>query len=132
MAAGAQVQPIFADACICFPQNEPPQVQWLAEAAVAAAVLCPLHGRRFERATRPWLYRCLRLREQDFRQGWPGHSEQYQKAMQASFLPDCWPQVEERRESDGSTTLIFRDGTEVPSRGYAEDWTYGEASQTTV
>ena len=33
--------------CICFPENEQPEFKWQAEAEMAAAVLCPLHGLRF-------------------------------------------------------------------------------------
>jgi hypothetical protein len=113
---------VFPEGCICFPQNEPPCVQWCAEVEVAAAVLCPLHGRRFERAERPDPYRCMRVREADFRAGWPARSKQYQKAMQASFPLDHWPLTGERRESGGSTILILRDRTEVPGGGYAEEW----------
>ena len=112
----------FPEGYISFPADAPPCVQWCAEAEAAAAVLCPLHGRRFKRARRPWLYRSLYILQRHFQFDWSDHSEQYRKAMKASFPADRWPQIEERRESDGSTTLILRDGVEIPAGAYVERW----------
>jgi hypothetical protein len=70
--------------CICFPPDEAVSFDSDAEEAQAAKVLCPLHGRRSINAYAP-IYRSAWMRRRDREERWPGHSEQYRKAMLASF-----------------------------------------------
>ena len=51
----------FSEACTCFPADEQPGFKWRAEAEMAAAVLCPLHGLRFHIVITRDLYRAFRF-----------------------------------------------------------------------
>jgi hypothetical protein len=44
--------------CICFPPDEPPQLQLKAEVESARSVLCPLHGERFAKVA-PAIWRVI-------------------------------------------------------------------------
>jgi hypothetical protein len=113
------------EACICFPQDEAPEFCWKAEAEIAAAVLCPLHGVRFHAIqARLFIYRAKWLyRPKDYASGgWPNHSAQYSKAWRASFPPDLWPAEERCQFQPDRITLILRDGTELASGGSADEW----------
>jgi hypothetical protein len=92
--------------------------KWRAEAEAAATVLCPTHGLRFQIVVTRFLYRPLWYYLADFERGWPHRSQQYQKAMQASFDPALWP-VQEEVDLGPSTMLVLRDGRQVPSGGTA-------------
>ena len=87
----APAQSRFSPDCICFPANEQPEFKWRIEAEVAAKVLCPLHGLRFQVVVTRYLYRAERFHIADFKWGWPDRSPQYQKAMRASFDLTVWP-----------------------------------------
>jgi hypothetical protein len=127
-----QITPIvWEEACICFPLDELPELEFIAEAEIAAAVLCPLHGVRFH-AIKPRLsiYRAKWLRRPKANATvdyaiveWPSHSPQYSKAWRASFPSGLWP-AEERLQfqPERTTTLILRDGTEIASGGSANEW----------
>ena len=118
------------EACICFPPDEPPVFCWKAEAEIAAAVLCPLHGARFHAIqARPFIYRAKWLRRSEDNASvdyatvnWPNHSPQYSKAWRASFPPGLWPAAERCQFQPDRITLILRDGTEVASGGSADEW----------
>ena len=84
----------FSEACLCFPADEQPEFMWGAEAAEAATVLCPLHGRRFQMVVTRSLFRPTHFYVADFERGWPHRSAQYQKAMRASLNPALWPAEE--------------------------------------
>ena len=102
------------------------RVQWRAEAEIAAAVLCPLHGLRFHIVVTRDLYRAFRFYITDYKDGWPRQSAQYQKAMRASFDWSLWPpQKEKDKEFGQDSVLILRDGTELPSGGSAVGYTPG-------
>jgi hypothetical protein len=126
------------EACICFPPDELPKFCWKAEAPAAAAVLCPLHGMRFHTIqTRPFIYRAKWLRRPKTDPtvdcatvDWPNHSPQYSKAWRASFPPGLWPAAQRLHfEPERATTLILRDGTEMPSGGSAGEWQPEEAGR---
>jgi hypothetical protein len=53
-------------------------------------ILCPIHG-RFRIVVTRFLYRASWRYLQDFSQDWPGRSNQYRKAMRASFNVALWP-----------------------------------------
>jgi len=110
--------------CICFPENEQPEFKWRAEAEIAAAVLCPLHGLRFHIVITRALYRAFRFYIADYKEGWPHQSAQYQKAMRASFDWALWPPQKEKDLGQDSV-LILCDGTELPSGGSAIGYTPG-------
>ena len=108
----------FPEACTCFPADEQPGFKWRAEAEIAAAVLCPLHGLRFHIVITRDLYRAFRFYITDYKDGWPRQSAQYQKAMRTSFDWALWPpQKEKDKEFGQDSVLILRDGTELPSGG---------------
>jgi hypothetical protein len=99
------------ESCICFPVDEPPLLDIRAEREAAKAVLCPLHGARFtEFAACVWRPqgRPTHLEPQH----WSWHSEQYVKAMKASFPPDHWP-AEEVTDPDGTIRYVLKEGTEI-------------------
>jgi hypothetical protein len=114
----------FAEECICFPEDEPPKFAWRAEADIAAAATCPLHGQRFSRVAdiihvyRP---RWFRERNPNFEEtsedGLFFGSPQYVKAMRASLPPSQWPVNDERYEfsPERKVFLVLRDGTEIDS-----------------
>jgi hypothetical protein len=77
----------FPEACICFPVDEQPEFRWQTEVDLAASVLCPLHGVRFQIMVTRHLYQALHFYIADFEQGGPHRSAQYQKAMRASLDP---------------------------------------------
>ena len=52
-----------------------------------------------------------------FSQGWPIRSEQYRKAMRASFNATLWPPQDDG--FDNEDVLILRDGTKLASGGKA-------------
>jgi hypothetical protein len=119
------------EACICFPPDEPPEMEFMAEVEIAAAVRCPLHGARFHAIQQrlviyraKWLRRSKANATVDYATvNWPNHSPQYSKAWRASFPPGLWP-AEERLQfqPERTTTLVLRDGTEIPSGGSADEW----------
>src|SRR5438128_359725 len=107
----------FSEACTCFPANEQPGFKWRAEAEIAAAVLCPLHGLRFHIVITRDLYRPFRFYITDYKDGWH-QSAQYQTSMRTSFHWALWPpQKEKDKEFGQDSVLILRDGTELPSGG---------------
>jgi len=100
--------------CICFPPDEPPVLVLKAEIAAAEAILCPLHGVRFSKPAptifaAPQFIRPAHLQPESWLQS---HSEQYVKALKASFPPDRWPATEVTG-LDGSVQFLLKDGTEV-------------------
>ena len=115
----------FAEQCICFPQNEPPNITYRAEVEIAAAVLCPLHGQRFRHIAADGfsVYRAAWLRGPDPAPEWLSASPQYVKAMLASFPAEQWP-AEERYEysPERKVILVLRDGTEIDSGDQAVEW----------
>ena len=121
----ARVDSKFLEQCICFPPHEQPEFRWRAEAEAAATVLCPIHGLRFQIVVTRFLYRPLLYYLTDFESGWPHRSQQYQKAMQASFDPALWP-VREEVTLGSETMLILRDGRQIPSGGTAISYVPGE------
>lgn len=76
--------------CICFPPDEPPQLQLKAEVESARSVLCPLHDERFAKVA-PAIWRVIELPAHMNLSEWRWHSPQYIKAMKASFPPDLFP-----------------------------------------
>jgi hypothetical protein len=112
------------EGCICFPPGEPPAFHWVAEVETAAAVCCPLHGVRFHEINTPVIYQAKWLRPSDYATvDWPYHSPQYSKAWRASFPPNLWPADERwQLQPERTATLILRDGTELPSGGWADEW----------
>ena len=90
----------FPEACTCFPAEEQPGFKWRAEAEIAAAVLCPLHGLRFHIVITRDLYRAFRFYITDYKDGWH-QSAQYQKAMRASFDWALWPGLEKKKSLCG-------------------------------
>jgi hypothetical protein len=110
--------------CICFPADEPPAFHWVAEGETAAAVLCPLHGLRFHSIDKPVIYQAKWLLPEDYATAdWPNHSPQYSRAWRASFAPGLWPaDARGQFEGDRTVTLILRDGTEISSGGWAQEW----------
>ena len=106
----------FPEACTCFPADEQPGFKWRAEAEIAAAVLCPLHGLRFHIVITRDLYRAFRFYITDYKDGWPRQSAQYQKAMRASFDWALWPpQKEKDKEFGQDSVLILRDALNCPA-----------------
>ncbi len=80
----------FPQDCICFPADDPPDVQAFdtdEERTLAVALLCPLHGKRFTRRLPFEVYKAKWQRDALWRDDFPTHSHQYAKAMRASF-PD--------------------------------------------
>lgn len=118
------ISPQQEEDCICFPADEPPAFHWVAEVETAAAVLCPLHGVRFHEIDKPVVFQAKWMLPEDYATAdWPHHSQQYSKAWRASFPPGLWP-AEERWQFQPVrlTTLILRDGNEIPSGGWADEW----------
>ncbi len=112
------------EGCICFPLGEPPAFHWMAEVETAAAVLCPLHGVRFDAIEKPVTFQAKWLRPRDYATvEWTYHSPQYSKAWRASFPPNLWP-ADERWQFQPARgiTLILQDGTELSSGGSADEW----------
>jgi hypothetical protein len=97
--------------CICFPVDEPPLLDFRAERKAAKAVLCPLHGARFTEFA-PYVWRPMGRPTHLEPQHWSWHSEQYIKAMKASFPSDRWP-AEEVTDPDGTIRYVLKDGTEL-------------------
>ena len=112
--------------CICFPPEEPPNLELKAEIVAAKAVLCPLHGERFKNLS-PTIYRVITLPAHLDQACWSWRSAQFIKAMEASFPPDRWP-AEKIVEPDGTVRFVLKDGTEIhrlpPEPVY--DYTSGE------
>src|SRR5450755_2501262 len=118
------ISPQQDEDCICFPPDEPPEFRWVAEIETAATVRCPLHGVRFGAIDKPAIYRAKWLLPEDYATAdWPNRSPQYSKAWRASFPPGLWP-AEDRWQGQPPrpVTLILRDGTEIPSGGWAQEW----------
>ena len=110
----------FPETCLCFPADEQPEFKWRAEAEEAAGVICPLHGRRFNRVVTRHLYYAQRFYVADFEHGWPYRSAQYQKAMRVSLDAARWPAEEVMLPYPQETQeLILRDGPRVKSGGSA-------------
>jgi hypothetical protein len=97
--------------CICFPPEEPPDLELQPEIEAARAVRCPLHGERFKNRART-LYRVIGLPTHLDRTSWMWRSAQYIKAMEASFPPDRWPATQ-ATEPDGTVRFVLKDGTEI-------------------
>jgi hypothetical protein len=101
--------------CICFPPDEPLDVELRAEMEAVATVTCPIHGKRFKnfagRVYRP-IYVPTHL-DPNWRT-W--HSPQYVKAMDASFPLDRWPATK-MFEPDGAVRFVLKDGTEIHRLG---------------
>jgi hypothetical protein len=97
--------------CICFPPDEPPSLQLKTEIEAAEAVLCPLHGARFS-VIAPMIYRATTRPAHLEPEKWSWRSQQYIKAMEASFPPDRWPATR-INETDGSISFELKDGTEI-------------------
>jgi alkylation response protein AidB-like acyl-CoA dehydrogenase len=118
-----KVLSLFARHCTCFPEDEQPEFRWRAEAEMAAEVLCPIHGIRFRIVVTRFLYRASWRYLQDFSQDWPGRSEQYRKAMRASFNAALWPPEHDGLSFDKGDMLLLRDGTKLagggPALGYS-------------
>jgi hypothetical protein len=113
-AARSMLDGIGGRDCICFPFDEPPELELGAEIEAAKAVRCPLHGERFIRLA-PTIYRARRFVRPAHLQSesWLGwRSDRYVKALKASFPPDRWP-AEEVVEADGSIRFLLKDGTEI-------------------
>ena len=110
--------------CICFPPDEPPQLQLKAEVESARSVLCPLHGERFAKVA-PAIWRVIETPAHMNLSEWSWHSPQYIKAMKESFPSDRWP-AREVTEPDGTVRFLLKDGTEIhrigpPSKVYDYD-----------
>jgi hypothetical protein len=106
--------------CICFPPDEPPDLELKAEIEAARAIRCPLHGERFSKLA-PKIYRAPRsVRPAHLQpESWSAwHSPQYLKALRASFPPDRWP-ASEVTEPDGTVRFVLKDGTEIHQIGEA-------------
>jgi len=99
------------ETCICFPSDEPPDLELKAEIEAARAVLCPLPGERFSKPA-PTIYRALKQATHLDPSRWSGHSPQYVKAMEASFPSDRWPATK-IVEPGGATRFVLKDGTEI-------------------
>ena len=110
-AARAALGSSIEKSCICFPADEPPLLELKAEREAAKAVMCPLHGARFTQFA-PHIWRAVRRPAHLEPQRWSWHSEQYIKAMKASFPPDRWP-AEEVTDPDGTVRYVLKDGTEL-------------------
>jgi hypothetical protein len=82
---------VFPDECLCFPAKEPPVFDCEAEVETAAAVKCPLHGKRFEGTGPSMVFRANWLVEGEWKNDFPLNSRQYAKAMRASFPADHHP-----------------------------------------
>ena len=123
----AKAQSVFAPHCICFPEGEQPEFRWRAEAEMAAEVLCPIHGIRFRIVVTRFIYRPSWKYLQDFSHAWPGRSEQYRKAMRASFNVALWPPQDDG--FDNEDVLILRDGTKLASGGPAPGYSPVESSR---
>jgi hypothetical protein len=127
--AKQQTTKVWDEACICFPPDELPEFCWTAEAEVASAIVCPLHGVRFH-AIKPrlFIYRAKWLRGPkdhttvDYAVDLLTHSPQYSKAMRASFPAALWPAEVSFQFQPTRTMLILRDGSEIPSGGSVETW----------
>src|SRR6516164_11153450 len=101
--------------CICFPTDEPPDLQLKAEVESPRSVLCPLHGERFAKVA-PAIWRVIDLPAHLNEAGWKRHSAQYIRAMKASFRPDRFPAARVE-EHDGSIRFVLKDGLEIhPNR----------------
>ena len=97
--------------CICFPPDEPPDVELAVEREAVAAVTCRIHGKRFKDFAGT-IYRSIYL-PTHLDPNWRSwHSPQYVKAMDASFPPDRWPATK-IVEPDGAVRFVLKDGTEV-------------------
>ena len=94
--------------CICFPETEPPFFGFPIHGKVAFAVKCPIHGDRFKWPCFP-MYVSKWVRENIWDHMKANHSDQYQKAWNASFPPELWPAEEVLAE--GRTALQLKDGT---------------------
>jgi hypothetical protein len=100
--------------CICFPADEPPQLELKGEIEAAKAVRCPVHGERFSRLA-PMIWRAPKfivpahLQPESYL-SW--HSTQYRKALKASFPPDRFPATE-IEDPDGVVRFMLKDGTEM-------------------
>jgi hypothetical protein len=101
------------------------------EAEIASAVLCPLHGQRFDRFApihHVYIPRWARERNPNFEwtseEGLFSGSPQYVKALCASLPFDQWPIAEEKYQfmPERKVFLLLRDGTEIDSGGDAFDW----------
>ena len=99
----------FAEACICFPDNEQPALALQAEQEAVASILCPLHGKRFKRFGWPPFHS---TRPGHWKPMWQDKSAQYRKAMKASFSRSRWPAVG-TIDQRGILRYVLKDGTEL-------------------
>ena len=110
-AARAMLGTVTAKDCICFPLEEPPDLELKPEIESARAVRCPLHGERFSRLA-PTIYRVILVPAHLNRPCWDWHSPQYIKAMEASFPSDRFP-ASRVEDPDGAVRFVLKDGTEI-------------------
>jgi hypothetical protein len=97
--------------CTCFPADEQPFFGFPIEQEIAARVLCPLHGPRFQQP-RFHLYVPKWRRENEKKVRWFRLSPQSHKAWHAGFPLDLWPAEEEESE-DRTVFLKLKDGTRL-------------------
>jgi len=97
--------------CICFPADDPPDLQLMAERDAAQSVVCPIHGRRFASFALT-IYRAIRRPAHLPENNWKWRSAQYIRAMRASFPTDRWPAAE-IHENDRTVRFVLKDGTEI-------------------
>jgi hypothetical protein len=97
--------------CICFPSDEPPQLELKAEVESARSVLCPLHGERFAKVA-PAIWRVVDLPAHLNQADWKRHSAHYVRAMKSSFPPDRFPAARVEG-ADGSIRFVLKDGVEI-------------------
>ena len=124
---------LFPDECICFPENEPPNITYRAEVEIAASLLCPLHGQRFRHIAADGfsVYVPKWYRERNAAPEWPSGSPQYVKAMRASFSAEQWPaETKYEFKPERRVILVLRDGTEIDSGGEAEEWWHSKRGES--
>jgi hypothetical protein len=110
-AARAMLNHLAYSQCICFPADEPPDLDLREEIEAAQAVKCQLHGDRF-RQLAPQMYRAIKV-PVHLDSGWRAwRSPQYVKAIDASFTSDLWP-AEKIVEPDGAARFVLKDGREI-------------------
>jgi hypothetical protein len=112
-AARSMLDSTPARQCICFPPDEPPDLALKAEIEAAKAVRCPIHGNRFSELALT-IYTAARFKQPTHLhpERWMGASQQYVKAMEASFPSDRWP-AQEIVDPDGGVRFELKDGTVI-------------------
>jgi len=105
--------------CICFPPDEPPDLELKAEIEAARATSLPAARRAFQQAGAENLPGAALCFDQSISnpEAWLArYSPQYLKALRASFPPDCWPATE-LTEPDGAVRFVLKDGAEIHRTG---------------